>query len=152
MKQMFLILLTLSLTAMIACSDGEEENQSIKIGVEALEFYSDCDPFTSPFQSALELIGEWELCAYACGFCDPTQIDTPRVVLLFNGDGTGNASYMSTNFSEELSFLWEMEDTLGQVSVLTDPFIGYANGLQVCEGQIGLSGAPLDGPTYVYCK
>ena len=153
MKRLFGMGLALSLTAMVACSDGEEENQSIKIGVEALEFYSDCTPITSPFQGALELIGEWELWAYDCGFCDPTRAVTPEVQVIFEDDGTGKATYESTDFSEEVTFQWEVEvDTFDQVYVTTEPFVGYINGLQICTDKIGLSGAPVDGPTYVYCK
>ena len=153
MKRLLGMGLALSLSIMIACSDGNSEDKSIKIGVEALEFYSDCDPFTSPFQSALELIGEWDLCAYDCGFCDPQQVVTPEVQVTFKDDGTGKATYESVDFSEEVTFQWEVEvDTFDQVYVATEPFIGYINGLQICSGKIGLSGAPYDGPTFVYCR
>ena len=147
---MFLLTCILSI---YACSDTED-SQDIVIGGEALEMHYNCEPFTSPFQSALELIGEWDLCAYACGFCDPTRIDTPQVRLLFKDDGTGETSYESTDFSEELTFTWEVEvDSVNQtVYVSSQPIVGYVNGLQVCEGQISLSGAPYDGPTFVFCK
>lgn len=152
-KHYWLILLT---AFILGCNleDMSIEDQT-DISEEERQLRDDCSAalLTTPEEIAANLIGNWELVGFACGYCAPGP--SPNAFISFT-DSTGMVSYQFSGFSENLAFTWEIKPYVTDTDTIyyldTDPVRDYLYLYQFCEDYMYRDDVAVDGPLFLYKK
>ena len=146
----FFIILTF-----LACS--KDDNGP---GIDADSAIDECreDRFTDSLQISRNLIGEWSLVSYSCGFCPPDG-DKPEATIIFK-ESTGTLHYQGpgSNMSESVDFSWSLRRESVKpfpnsgFFLMTEPQHPALSAYLFCKKYMYYDYTPVDGEQYLYRK
>ena len=101
------------------------------------------------------LVGNWELVGYRCGFC-ANQDNAPVSTINFS-EQSGEIYYSDSYIDTTFRFDWSIEDgttILGEKThvLVTDPQFYVLRFELFCEEFISFDQTPLDGPMFLFEK
>ncbi len=152
-----LLALVLTILCFTACNDEKLKlEDDISTSEKEADIMNDCidNALSSIDEIAINVVGEWCLVGYACGFCAPH--DPPVATVTFTGT-TGLLSYEDDWETTRLDFSWKIQvDTTSQGDAYyymeTKPFHNALNLSNFCEDYMFYNRTFADGTMFIYQK
>ena len=139
------------------CKNKSEEEICQEAIIDPVELMSECrtNELSDSATIASNLIGEWNLIAYDCIFCNPKELPDVKIYFMEN---TGVYVYHSINGDiETVNFNWEIEKVIsgsGNIyyKLITDPYRETLAMATFCDNYCFLDFRVNDGGMYLYQK
>jgi len=135
----------------IACSKSLELDADISITSEEREVMDDCNMNQLDSEEAIldNLIGDWELVGYGCGFCmphTPPQIDlkilSQQIIITLNESDSTSIETVAYN----------LESSQNGFRLVTDPSNSALRMEVFCDDYMYFDDTPVDGRMMLYRK
>ncbi|GAB5554347.1 MAG: hypothetical protein Sapg2KO_39380 [Saprospiraceae bacterium] len=153
------LLVVLILTC-FGCHDTLELENDITLSNEEKEILEQCrmEALKTKTQIEANLIGNWRLSGYSCGFCSFSE--APNASANFKPDYSGTLNYQGWDGRRPIqSFTWSVKDTIdlngNPIFILhTEPNMTSLNATVFCQNYLyNTDGKTIaDVPIYIYAK